>query len=67
VRRKEVNDTTGLEWDLLYGGWSSGGKGFEKVTRWAHLLIVCGDWVWGNIAGWEVDIYTLKAWIYCET
>jgi len=67
VRRKEVDDTTGLERNLLDRGRSSGGKGFEKVTRWAHLLIVCGDWVWGNIAEREVDIYTLKEWIYYET
>jgi hypothetical protein len=58
VRRKEVNNTTGLKRNLLNWGWSSGGKGFEKVTRWAHVLIVCGDWVWGNIAIDDVDIYT---------
>jgi hypothetical protein len=67
VWREEVNDTTWLERDFLDWSRSSGGKGFEKVTRWAHLLIVCGDWVWGNIAGREVDIYTLEAWIYYET
>ena len=43
MRRKEVNNTTGLEGNFLDRGWSSGGKGFEKVTRWAHVLIVWGD------------------------